>query len=143
MIFAFLWIQRRFDRFLVFLACLTSRGFQIVSGHFDGKLRLWDIRTGSMTVEIADIHSSKITGVAIFPDGFKALTNSRDHSMRVVDIRTNKPLCTLMHADYRNGLDWNRPCVSPDGNFVAVGMCCTPSIRTCTTSGAHLRMICL
>lgn len=31
------------------------------------------------------------------------------------------PSLTRSHADYRNGLDWNRPCVSPDGNFVGVG----------------------
>jgi hypothetical protein len=49
------------------------------------------------------------------------VTNSRDDSLQVLDIRKNSSLRYLAHASYKNGVNWNRAAVSPDGQFVVAG----------------------
>ena len=36
-----------------------------VSGHFDGTLRFWDLRTGKVANEVAGLHTQQITSVAV------------------------------------------------------------------------------
>lgn len=40
-------------------------GTAIVSGHFDGTLRFWDLRTGKLANEVAGLHTQQITSVSI------------------------------------------------------------------------------
>lgn len=43
---------------------LTADGTTIASGHFDGTLRFWDLRSGRLAHEVAGLHSQQITSVA-------------------------------------------------------------------------------
>ena len=49
------------------------------------------------------------------------MTNARDDSLQVLDIRKNSSLRSLTHATYKNGVNWNRAAVSPDAQFVVAG----------------------
>ena len=40
-------------------------GALAVSGHFDGTLRFWDLRTGKVANEVAGLHTQQITSVAV------------------------------------------------------------------------------
>lgn len=37
----------------------------IVSGHFDGTLRFWDLRSGKLSNEVTGLHTQQITSVAV------------------------------------------------------------------------------
>lgn len=44
---------------------LTGDGSLVASGHFDGTLRFWDMRTGKQSHEVAGLHSQQITSVTV------------------------------------------------------------------------------
>lgn len=61
----------------------------IISGHFDGNLRVWCPNTKNLLNEIKDLHEETITSVAFHNSNNNLLlTNSRDHTMKLIDIRT-------------------------------------------------------
>eukprot|EP01027_Heterolobosea_sp_BB2_P007311 GEZU01010896.1.p1 GENE.GEZU01010896.1~~GEZU01010896.1.p1 ORF type:complete len:413 (+),score=100.46 GEZU01010896.1:164-1240(+) len=93
----------------------------VVSGHFDGAIRFWDMRTGNMTEDIAGAHTNQITSVCISPDTTTVLTNSKDNTLKLYDIRKLQELATFKHVDYKNMISYNRACFSPDGAYIAVG----------------------
>ncbi|CAG8495395.1 18414_t:CDS:10 [Acaulospora morrowiae] len=100
---------------------LDEDGTTLVSGHLDNNLRFWDVRSGKDIKELTGIHLGQITSVSVSPDGSKVLTNSRDNTLKLVDLRTYDVEQTL-HADgYKNGANWSRSCFSPDGRYVAAG----------------------
>lgn len=66
---------------------ITSDGAGIVSGHFDGSLRLWDYRTGAMERSIKGLHSSQLLSVQLGVSGRTLLSCGRDNALRVVDLR--------------------------------------------------------
>ena len=42
---------------------ITADGSLVASGHFDGTLRFWDMRSGKQAHEVAGLHSQQITSV--------------------------------------------------------------------------------
>ncbi|CAG8500555.1 6832_t:CDS:10 [Funneliformis caledonium] len=100
---------------------LDDYGTTLVSGHLDNNLRFWDVRSGKDIKELTGIHLGQITSVSVSPDGSKVLTNSRDNTLKIVDLKTYEVEQTL-HADgYKTGANWARSCFSPDGRYVAAG----------------------
>ncbi|KAM3582932.1 hypothetical protein VKS41_004688 [Umbelopsis sp. WA50703] len=93
----------------------------IASGHLDNNVRLWDTRTGNGIKELTGLHSGQVTSISVSPDGSKLLTNSRDNTLHIVDLRMYKVIRTFKDDSYRNGLNWSRACFSPDGHYAAAG----------------------
>jgi len=92
-----------------------------ISGHVDNRLRFWDLKTGDCIQDLGGIHDGQITSVEISPDGWSILTNSRDNTLKIIDIRTYDIVQTFSNQSYKNGLNWTRSCFSPDGGHVATG----------------------
>ena len=44
---------------------ISADGALIASGHFDGTLRFWDLRSGRQAHEVAGLHSQQITSVSM------------------------------------------------------------------------------
>ena len=44
---------------------LTMDGTMAVSGHFDGTLRFWDLRSAKLANEVTGLHTQQITSVSI------------------------------------------------------------------------------
>eukprot|EP01130_Rhizamoeba_saxonica_P015026 TRINITY_DN665_c0_g2_i1.p1 TRINITY_DN665_c0_g2~~TRINITY_DN665_c0_g2_i1.p1 ORF type:complete len:537 (+),score=103.49 TRINITY_DN665_c0_g2_i1:48-1658(+) len=101
--------------------CLSNDGGLIVAGHVDNRLRFFDSRNGDCVHEISDIHSGQITSVTLSPDGTHVLTNSRDNTLKLIDIRTFETENTYGHTEYKNGMNWTRATLSPDGRYIATG----------------------
>ncbi|KAJ2960921.1 hypothetical protein NQZ79_g3778 [Umbelopsis isabellina] len=102
--------------------CLIDHeGSSIASGHLDNNVRLWDTRTGNGIKELTGLHSGQVTSISVSPDGSKLLTNSRDNTLHIVDLRMYKVIRTFKDDSYRNGLNWSRACFSPDGHYAAAG----------------------
>jgi len=100
---------------------LSPDNRMIISGHFDHRLRIWDIKNGDCIEELTNLHSGQITSVTLSPDGRSILTNSRDNTLKLVDLITYKIVQTYKHDLYKSGVNWNSACFSPDGQFVASG----------------------
>ncbi|KJE90803.1 WD40 repeat-containing protein [Capsaspora owczarzaki ATCC 30864] len=94
-------------------------GTALVSGHVDNHIRFWDSRTGDCTSEITGIHTGQITSLAVSTDRRVVLSNSRDNTMKLIDVRMLQVVNTLFHDSYRPGVNWSKACFSPDGRYVA------------------------
>jgi len=113
----FIWIKKINDIDFI------KGGKIVVTGHFDKSVRLWDVGSGN-SVQEAIVHSAQVTSVSISPDGNYILSNSRDNTLKLLDLRYNNELevTSIYRSDnYRNGLDWNSACFSTDGTFIAAG----------------------
>jgi len=61
----------------------------LVSVHLDASVRLWDMRTGQLAHEISRVHKQPVTSVCLVPTNpNEIVTNSRDDSLHLLDIRT-------------------------------------------------------
>lgn len=92
---------------------------QLASAHQDGAVRFWDTRTRCCVQELRGLHTDQTTSVSF--GGNELLTNSRDHSLRVIDPRTYGVLRELRHNDYQCGFDWGQASLSPDGRYALAG----------------------
>jgi len=101
--------------------CLVQDGVAICSGHVDHHVRFWDVKTGDAVRDVSGIHENQITSVCLSPDGRSVLTNCRDNTLKVIDVRTYEVQSTFRADEYRNGLNWTRACFSPDGHYIAAG----------------------
>jgi len=100
----------------------------IISGHFDGVCRVWDLRKkpgqSADPIEIK-AHAQHVTAVTAVPmNRSQFVTGSRDNALRLIDLRggsTGEVLQTYRATAYRSGSQWANPCVSPDGRHVVAG----------------------
>jgi autophagy-related protein 16 len=101
----------------------------VVSGHFDGAARVWDLRRKpGAAADPAEIkaHAQHITAVVMMPTNrAQFVTSSRDNTLKLVDLRggagRGEVVRTLKASGYRSGTQWANPCISPDGRHVAAG----------------------
>lgn len=100
--------------------CFSSDGQTIFSGHIDGNLRLWDIKTGKLLSEVA-AHSFAITSISLSRNGNVVLTSGRDNLHNLFDVRSLEVSSTLKAAGNRVASNWSRSCISPDDKNVAAG----------------------
>ena len=102
--------------------CITSDGAGIVSGHFDGSLRLWDYRTGAMERSIKGLHGSQLLSVQLGASGRTLLTCGRDNALRVVDLRTMEARGAVGPPGLKLALGGKvRAALAPDEGHAACG----------------------
>lgn len=90
------------------------------SGHFDGSVRVWDLRANQVERE-NKIHAGPITSIVAMPSENEVLTNSRDNCLKLVDVRMMEVVRNFSSPKYRVGTDWSNPCAAPDGQHIAAG----------------------
>lgn len=95
-------------------------GQTICSGHVDGNLRLWDIKTGKLLSEVA-AHSLAITSLCLSRNGNTILTSGRDNVHNLFDMRTFEVCATFRANGNRVASNWSRSCLSSDDNYAAAG----------------------
>lgn len=96
-------------------------GGQFASAHQDGVVRFWDTRSKHLINELKGLHQDQCTSVSFSATGDSLLTNSRDHTLRVIDPRMYAAVTTLTHPGYHCGFDWCKASLSPDGAYAAAG----------------------
>eukprot|EP00123_Amoebidium_parasiticum_P020821 comp5704_c0_seq1/m.1574 comp5704_c0_seq1/g.1574 ORF comp5704_c0_seq1/g.1574 comp5704_c0_seq1/m.1574 type:complete len:573 (-) comp5704_c0_seq1:598-2316(-) len=107
------------------LVVLDDSGTEIISGHLDNSIRFWDSKssdgTNQATNEITGIHTGQITGLALSADKNLLLTNSRDNSLKLIDLRMFQVVATFCGDGYKNSANWAQACFSPGGQYIAAG----------------------
>ncbi|XP_055333709.1 autophagy-related protein 16-1-like [Paramacrobiotus metropolitanus] len=110
------------QNFLVGSSCndlVIYGNHNMISGHFDGKVRFWDTRSVINENELT--LQGKITSLDISSDGLYVLACSRDDSLSLIDVRQNETLFNLSAENFVVGRDWSRAVLSPDGQYAVAG----------------------
>jgi WD40 repeat protein len=103
---------------------VSSHSGLIATGHLDGHVRIWALRSGELMKDLDELHTQQVTSVEFSKDGYTLLTNSRDNAVKLIDIRTFRTLTTLEGSAkeaYRNSANWNRASWSPDAMYAMAG----------------------
>lgn len=107
------------------LSLSQGRGLELIaSAHLDSHLRFFDASSGQIVKDLDDVHHQQVTSVEFSRDGQLCVSNSRDNTLKIVDTRTWRPLHSFegpVKDPYRNLVNFNRACFSPDGQYVAAG----------------------
>lgn len=108
---------------------VSSDAFTSVSGHMDGGIRFWDVRSGERAADIESLHPGGVTSVQFSPsNSTQILTNGRDSTLRLVDMRTCATLQSFQHLDFRTLVNYASSSFSPDGMYVAAGSTSTGDV---------------
>ncbi|CAK9204593.1 unnamed protein product [Sphagnum troendelagicum] len=99
---------------------LTMDGDIVCSGHMDGNLRLWDVRSGKSAIEVA-AHGQGITSVSLSKSGNAILTSGRDNVHTIFDVRTLEAQASFRALGFRVATNWSRSCLSGDESYVSAG----------------------
>lgn len=73
---------------------ISSDGQTIVSGSYDGTIKLWSLRTGELQNTLKG-HNHRVTCIAISPDGQMIASGSYDQTIKLWSLSTGKFLQTL------------------------------------------------
>lgn len=98
----------------VFSCAVNSTGTQVVAGHRDGRVGLWNLETGEC-LAILKGHSTIVKSVQLTPDGRFAVSGSNDNTVKVWDLEAKTCIGTL--EGHQAAVD--SVAISPDGNLIA------------------------
>ncbi len=100
------------------LTCLDQL---VISGHFDKKLRFYDVRRGTQPTS-ETLLSGRVTSVDLAKNGTSLIASTRDDRIDLLDLRNPaKPICAFTADGLSVGCDYTRAVFSPDSNYVSVG----------------------
>jgi WD40 repeat protein/GTPase SAR1 family protein len=98
----------------VFSIAANLSGTQALSGHRDGRLRLWNLKTGECLATLKD-HSDIVKSIQITPDGRFAVSGSDDKTVKIWNLETGTCVGTLEGHQ----AEVLSVAVSPDGALIA------------------------
>jgi WD40 repeat protein len=103
---------------IVISVAVTPDGTKIVSGSWDGTIRVWDVVTGELLGEPLSWDSGEVTSLAVTPDGTKIVSGGSDKTIRVWDLATGAPVGEPLagHTSWVTSV-----AVTPDGTRIVSG----------------------
>lgn len=113
-----------FKTYFVSSCCfdLVHNNHQIMSCHFDSKIRCWAFNQPDNSEPTAQIVlQSRITSLDISSDGTKLLCSVRDNTIKLLDIRKMEVIQTYSDEKFRIGTDNVRAKFSVDGQYISCG----------------------
>lgn len=74
---------------------MSPNGNMMASAHLDSHIRFWSYRTGELMQDLDSVHTQSASCAEFSRDGNLVVTNSRDNTLKVIDVRTFKVLHIL------------------------------------------------
>ena len=74
----------------------------VATGHSDGKVRIWSSKQFSLLWKFDNLHAEAVTSLCINPITCTVTSVSRDHSIKLIDYKSNKVLDELWPDEYWN-----------------------------------------
>lgn len=101
---------------------LVYHNNRVISGHFDSKIRCWDLLKPDNNESSGGIMlQAKITSLDISRDGTKLLASLRDNTIKCIDLRKMEVVQTYSDEKFKIGTDFVRAKFSGDGQLVSCG----------------------
>ena len=100
----------------VYAIALSPDGKTLVSGSYDGQIKIWDLPSGALR-QTLQAHVDAIEALVISPDGRFLVSGSWDNRVKVWDLKTLNVLYTF--AGHRD--DVKAIAISADGKWLASG----------------------
>lgn len=82
------------------VSSISVRGVEVFAGSVDGRVRVYDLRSGEVDVDV--LATSGVTSVTPAKDGEGYLVSTLDSTMRFMDRPTGKCLQTFRDEDFKN-----------------------------------------
>lgn len=101
------------------LVTSDSLGSTIISGHWDKKIRFWDIRTEKQSVDLA--MPAKITSLDLSKDCLYLICSVRDDTIKLIDLRKNQVIGCFSNESFKLSCDWTRAAFNYNATKVACG----------------------
>ncbi|KAI8872508.1 WD40 repeat-like protein [Ramicandelaber brevisporus] len=104
------------------VAIVGLDGTTAVSAHIDSIVRVWDLAQGAPVAEIKG-HTNQVTSLAVPQNTHRrlVLTNSRDGTLRLIDVDSHDVVRTFSSRGYEPACSWARATISPDLQYIAAG----------------------
>ncbi|KAF5367750.1 hypothetical protein D9758_009864 [Tetrapyrgos nigripes] len=97
---------------------ISADGGRIVSGSYDGTVRIWDAQIGTAIGEPLQGHEGSVNSVAFSPDGAMIVSGSEDRTVRIWDAQTG----TAIGGPLQGHKGWvESVAFSPDGARIVSG----------------------
>jgi len=96
----------------------VTRENVLVSGHINGNICLWDLRTANPIHTVSGVHGRSILSLSCHADNNAVLAASADSTMSLIDLRTFQTIQTFEDSKFTST---SRACLSPDGIYAARG----------------------
>lgn len=120
---------------------VTAQGNVCLSAHFDQQIRLYDTRAQRQVNTIPTTHTQPLTSVSLLQsDQITLLTNSRDNTLKLIDIRMFKETLSITHDKYMCGTSHNKASIRSCGDIITVGS--SSALKTGSTLESHVGVIC-
>ena len=95
-------------------------GSLFASGHNDGTVKFWT-PTSKGVVKQMNVHDSAISSINFTNDGRYLMTSSRDHTIKLIDVKQFEEIWSFEDDNYLNGSNTSRSSISPGGDYAVVG----------------------
>lgn len=73
---------------LLWSVALSHDSRWLASGHYDGNVRLWNLRGDTPSLRVLEGHTDDVRSVAFSSDGKKVVSGSLDWSIKVWDVQS-------------------------------------------------------
>eukprot|EP00922_Rhytidocystis_sp_ex-Travisia-forbesii_P042423 GHVS01063361.1.p1 GENE.GHVS01063361.1~~GHVS01063361.1.p1 ORF type:complete len:623 (+),score=89.61 GHVS01063361.1:162-2030(+) len=106
---------------------VAPEGHIIATAHQNGSVTFWSLGGGgSFEVEtrLESVHSNLVTGLSFSTDGRYLVCQSKDHSVKIIDVRKGKELDTFSAQHFRTMASNSIPRLSADCKYVCASADC-------------------
>ena len=99
---------------------ISSNDGYFATGHKNGEIRVFTIGD-PREISKTSVHSDQITSIKFTRDGSELITSSKDHEIKITQLRDLKTVVTLEHPDLTIPASAGKFALSSSGKYLGIG----------------------